>query len=119
MDGLFYVPSAVTGEISVLKLESNRTLSELHRIKDVPMPIDNLFVDTTGRIFAAGSPKVMSLIESMDNFTVNPPSTIWGIEKLGNEYKTTKVLEDSEAKVLPGSTVALHDAKTGRLFLGG
>ncbi len=28
-----------------------------------------------------------------------------------------KVLEDRDGEVLPGTTTAIHDAKTGRLFL--
>jgi len=29
------------------------------------------------------------------------------------------VLEDAEAEVLPAATTVIHDADTGRLFLGG
>lgn len=34
------------------------------------------------------------------------------------EHEVTKVLEDIEAKVLPCSTSAVHDAKTGNIYLG-
>jgi len=37
----------------------------------------------------------------------------------GYKYELTKVLEDSEAKYLPGATVAVHDVKTDKFFLGG
>ena len=34
-------------------------------------------------------------------------------------YEFTKALEDGEAKFLPGATVAVHDVKTDKFFLGG
>jgi hypothetical protein len=34
------------------------------------------------------------------------------------EYLVEKVLED-DGSVLPGSTTAVHDAETGRIFLSG
>ena len=37
----------------------------------------------------------------------------------GYSYELTKALEDVEAKYLPGSTVAVHDVKTDKFFLGG
>lgn len=50
-------------------------------------------------------------------------STVFRIRRTINtegipEHEVTKVLEDIEAKVLPCSTVAVHDAKTGNFFLG-
>ena len=42
------------------------------------------------------------------------------VRELGVEtYEFTKALEDGEAKFLPGATVAVHDVKTDKFFLGG
>ena len=45
------------------------------------------------------------------------PSAVSRLRKIGNEYVVEKVIEDEAGEKLPGTTTAIHDAKTGRLFL--
>jgi len=52
-----------------------------------------------------------------DPYNTNVPSSIFRIRsKIADggtlNYEVTKVLEDIEGRVLPGATVAVHDAKT-------
>lgn len=88
---------------------------------NIPYPIDNLSQDANGDIFAAVLPKAGQTVASMkDPFNLNPPSAVVKITKDDEGGWTwTKVIEDANGDVLPGSTVAIHDSKTGRLFLSG
>ena len=104
-------------------------------IKDASL-IDNLSVDGKGDIYAASFPKLYHFSQAgQDPFNIHPPSTVMRISRAGKEYQGTdgtadakksndgkyvveKFLEDDGA-VLPGSTVAVHDSQTGRVFLGG
>ncbi|OBT90342.1 hypothetical protein VE02_03323 [Pseudogymnoascus sp. 03VT05] len=132
LDGLFYVPSSMNGRIGVFSL-SSAGLTKVHEIR-VGMPIDNLSVDANGDIFAAAFPDSLKLVEVVKYATDTIlPSTVWKITKVVGEhdesgngkasgtgnYRVSKLLEDREGKFMPsGTTVAVHDAKTGRIFLG-
>lgn len=131
-DGLFYAPSSITGEVKVLSLNGNRVLSEVASLK-IPMPVDNLSVDKNGDIFAAGFPHLYEMTKSFkDPFRVSPPSAVFkfykkgaGSQRLekgeshaGPKYVVEKIMED-DGTVLPGASSAVHDAETGRIFLGG
>ena len=84
------------------------------------MPIDNLSVDKRGDIYAVAFPDSLKLLRSLDDpYNLDAPSTIWRIRKMGSSYNIHKVLEDKEAKIMGSATVARHDVKTGRLFIGG
>jgi hypothetical protein len=99
---------------------------------EVGMPMDNLSVDANGDIFAAAFPDSLKLVEAVKYASgLIIPSTVWQIRKvvgqsdeggkgvISGNYRVWKVLEDKEGKVMPsGTTVAVHDAKTGRIFLG-
>ena len=120
-DGLFYVPNSFSNKIKVLDLLPDLTLKETGTIP-IGMPIDNLNVDANGDIWGAGMPKASKTFASFaDPFNVDAPSTIWRIRKrrdgLGHEVE--KMLEDRDATFLGTATVAAHDVKTGRLFIGG
>lgn len=124
----------MTGEIWVFKLSplghSPRNLTLLTSMH-VGQPMDNLEVDANGAIWAAAFPKVRKLLQGFDApRSRTPPSAAFKIEPRGlpaatahaqtvPAYHVTKVLEDRDADMLPGSTTVLHDAKTGRLFFGG
>ena len=45
------------------------------------------------------------------------PSAVSRLRKTETEYQIEKVVEDKYGEVLPGTTTAVHDAKSGRLFL--
>ena len=118
-DGLYYVPSSGKDEISVMKLLPDLTMKKVDVIR-VGMPVDNLSVDKDGDIYAAAFPDPLTLLKSLDDpYNLDAPSTIWRIRKIGSKYEIHKVIEDKEAKTMGGATIARHDVKTGRLFIGG
>lgn len=134
-DGLIYVPNTITPSIDVFSLTEDHLLEKVHTMK-VALPIDNLAVDGNGDIYAASFPKSYIWVEATKNpFNVHPPSAVVKISRAGKGYQGTsrkahvekwndgdfevqKVIED-DGSVLPGSTVAVHDSETGRIFLGG
>ena len=133
-DGLIYVPSTLDGKIDIFSLKDDHMLEKVKSIQ-VPLPIDNLSFDKNGDIYAACIPQVYKWAESSTRpFDIHPPSTVYrvrreansndGIEKIGNseahegDYSIDLIMED-DGSVLPGSTIAVHDAETGRYFLGG
>lgn len=108
---------------------ANQTLTEVDTIH-LGMPVDNLSVDLrSGDLYAAAFPDVLKLLKSFkDPYHVDSPTTVWRIRKRsgekagsgsGSAYEVKKILEDKEAKVVGGATIARHDSKTGRLFIGG
>ena len=120
-DGLYFISSSFINRIRVMKLETDLTLSEVHVIH-VGMPIDNLSVDHVGDIYAAAFPKILDVGTAFnDPYGTYFPSTIWRLRRLGSElnYEVTKILEDGLGDVIQGATVARHDSKTGKLFIGG
>ena len=117
--GLYYIPSSAIDMIRVMKLQEDLTLKQVDTVH-TGMPIDNLSLDKNGDIYAAAFPKALKFIKSLSApYDIDSPSTIWRIRRVGNKHEVTKVLEDKEAKILGGATVARHDVKTGRLFMGG
>jgi SMP-30/Gluconolactonase/LRE-like region len=132
-DGLYYVPSSTDGYIRAYRLDppsaSPRKLRLVQEIF-VGMPMDNLAVDANGAIWAAAFPKVFELLAGFDTPRESkPPSAVFRIErrklqqKEGEEeqfdYHVEKVLEDRDGDLIAGTTTVVHDAKTGRLFMGG
>ncbi|CZT43751.1 related to serum paraoxonase/arylesterase [Rhynchosporium secalis] len=130
---VIYVANSAKGFISTHIIQPNGTL---FRGKDnhLGMPVDNLSIDSAGDIFAACFPDVLALVANMDGPVVEPRreigSTVFRIRRIsdgmgeGEEEGTIrpvveKVLEDLEGKVLPGATTAVHDVKTGSIWLGG
>lgn len=127
-DDLIYVPSSIDGNVRAFGLRADKTLQLLDTIS-VGVPIDNISPDANGDIYVAAFPNLRKVFESMDKpREIGSPVSIFRIRKLVREnaqgavnvrYVVDKVLEDGEAKVLSGVTTVTHDAKTGRLFLGG
>lgn len=117
-----YVPSSITGKIHVFTLHTNPTarLQKVHTIR-LPQPIDNLSVDAKGDVYAATFPRTWEFIEHQKRpWEVRPPAAVWRVRQMGEEmrFETEKVLEGSGA-FLPSATVAIHDTKAKRMFLGG
>lgn len=136
-DGLYYIPSSIRDSILVTFLDiSTNTLHVLHTIH-LGMPVDNMSVDSNGDIWAAAFPKILDVLFAFRNPREKGfPSTIWRIRRVDSgsvldisdivsrsfddlKYETTKILEERDVDVIRGATVARHDVKTGRLFLGG
>lgn len=133
-EGLIYVPESIDGTISVFTLTADHNLQLINTIQ-TGMPLDNLSVDSNGDIFAAGIPQSYKWIRtSKAPFDEISPSTVFQIRRINSkggqakgrknlftselEYQVEKILED-DGSVLPGSTVAVHDADMGRFFMGG
>ncbi|OLN81104.1 Serum paraoxonase/lactonase 3 [Colletotrichum chlorophyti] len=120
-DGLIYVPSAMAGGVQVYRIVAGD--DGLAKVVDIPLPyaIDNLSVDADGDIYAAVFPRGVEILQAAkDPLNVRPKSAAVRIRKDGEGvYVWEKVIEDGEGELLPGSTVVVHDAKTGRLFFGG
>lgn len=97
--------------------------NELEKTEDIAIDysLDNLSVDGKGDLYVAAFPKPLEIFKAfLDPFNAKTPSTVLRIWKgEDGRHQWEKVLEDAEGTTLPGSTTAVHDAKTGRLFLSG
>lgn len=119
-DGLLYVPSAFLGSIQVFKPSDDGHLLKVGGV-DVPMLLDNISPDANGDLYIAGLPKALDMMAGFDDpLNASPPATVWKVHKNDDgTYEVSKFLEDGDAEALPGATTAVHDAKTGRLFVSG
>lgn len=120
VDGLLYVPEAAQGGITVLRPTANNSVEIIEKI-DLPYAIDNLSEDQDGTIWAAIIPRGIEILkQSNDPHHYSPSSSVFRLSRNGGgKLVAEKVLEDKGGSILPGTTTAVHDAKTGRLFLGG
>ena len=133
-DGLIYVPSTFSGEIRVYALNEHHTFDFITSIP-VPYPIDNMSFDSKGDLFTANFPQVYKWIESVKSpLDVKVPAAVFRVRKIGDKssgrrglsqagkeslkFVVEKVMED-DGTTLPSATIAVHDAVTGRFFLGG
>jgi hypothetical protein len=122
-DGLIYISEFIAGRISAYKVLSNGAFIRVDTI-DLKMPIDNLYIDTDGSLWAPGVPKVQPLLRTVETGErIDIPSTVYRTRNLGDSkaprFDVRKVLEDGVGIVLPGSTAVVHDVQTGKLFMGG
>ena len=119
-DGLLYVPSTVSGNLQVYSVEPNNDIKKIHTVK-VPYALDNVSPDANGDLWIAGIPDLDASLPGFDDpLNARAPATVIKVHKKGEgDYEVEKVLEDGQGEVLPMTTVVAHDAKTGRLFLGG
>lgn len=127
-DGLIYLPGSVDGLVRVLAITDDKKLKLIDSIP-VGMPLDNISPDATGDLYVPGFPSLLQCQKGMtDPYNEVAPVSIWRIRKTVDigpdgvrsiDYRVEKVIEDKESKVLAGATTVRHDAKTGRLFVGG
>ncbi|KAJ4364717.1 hypothetical protein N0V83_009314 [Neocucurbitaria cava] len=127
-DGLIYVPSTVDGQIRVFSINDDKTLRQIDTIH-VGMPLDNVSPDANGDLYVPGFPSLFQVLKGFASpYDEITPVSIWRIRKTVDagpqgvrsvDYRVEKVIEDRESKVLAGATTVRHDAKTGRLFIGG
>lgn len=101
---------------------------------EIGYPIDNLSIDSEGDIFVASFPRLHEMVDTFKNHSMSASTTIFkvsrdeervkgapkrqNIEAFDGDYIVEKILED-DGSLLSGSTTAVHDPKTGRLFLSG
>jgi hypothetical protein len=102
-----------------MELQEDGTLRKVDFIR-IGMPLDNLSLDANGDIWAAGLPKALVAVKAAHNpYKKQAPTTVWRVSKTDEGYKTFKVLEDRDSKVLTQIATVQHDVKTGRLFIVG
>ncbi|RAK95946.1 calcium-dependent phosphotriesterase [Aspergillus ibericus CBS 121593] len=124
-NGYYYVANSASGLITVHKLVNN----ELIQVESINTgyPMDNLWLDVDGNLIAAAFPDLIGLVRSsIDPYNSVAPATVLMINDIAKQLKTygrnvklSKLVEDRDAKSLPSSTVAVHDAKGHKLFLAG
>jgi hypothetical protein len=121
-------------------INAPRIITPDHHPIKIGMPIDNLSADSKGHIFVAGFPDMLGVLKAMRNADkeTNVASTVFRIRRIlvrdekiekefglepgrGNRVENIveKVIEDREGKVLPAASTAVHDVKTGNLWLSG
>ncbi|KPI37197.1 uncharacterized protein AB675_1591 [Cyphellophora attinorum] len=155
-DTLLYVPSSLTGEVSVYSspfryenipqngfrpfkdadhLHNTTQEHPIHKVGSIPlnMPLDNISEDSDGVMLVAGFPKLPQVEEHLKESTPidgrSIAATILEIRRVGEpgkgfgmpkrEWTVKKILEDPKGEILPMTTTAVRDAKTGRLFIMG
>lgn len=128
LDGLIYVPSTVDGQVRVFSINDDKTLKQIDTIH-VGMPLDNVSPDAKGDLYVPGFPSLIQNLKGMAKpYDELAPASVFRIRKTVDagpggvrsvDYRVEKVLEDRDSTVLGGSTTVRHDAKTGRLFIGG
>lgn len=125
-DGLFYVSHSASGVITAHEY-SNGGLVEIDRIP-LDVPVDNLSVDKEGKIVVAAIPHSIGFMQAADDpYNRVAAAGVVMVRKRdrtrsdsqGSNYEAIKAIEDRDAKFLPTTTVAVHDAQTDRLFLAG
>lgn len=127
-DGLIYVPSTVDGQIRVFSINDDKTLRQIDTIY-VGMPLDNVSPDANGDLYVPGFPSLLQVLKGFASpYDEVTPVSIWRIRKTVDagpqgvrsvDYRVEKVIEDRDSEVLAGATTVRHDAKSGRLFIGG
>jgi hypothetical protein len=121
LDGRFYVSHSASGVITVHEYSEDG----LVEVKTIPLdvPLDNLSVDRYGNIVAAAIPHSVGFMQAANDPYNRVAAAgilmVTEIDSQGNNYEVIKVIEDRDAKYLPTTSVAVHDAQTHRLFLAG
>lgn len=113
-DDRIYVPSLVDDKIRLFELQADETFKNVHSIK-MGMPITSLTLDSSGDFWVVGRSKY-------DPTGRSSTTTVFKVEKFEERkfrFVPRKMLEDRDAKILSGVTIARHDARTKRIFLGG
>ncbi|QSZ32580.1 hypothetical protein DSL72_002158 [Monilinia vaccinii-corymbosi] len=123
-DSLIYVASSVSGQINVFSSD------EHHLIKvdtiQVPHPISSISIDDNGDIYATTIPVLHEAMKNSQDPKAHIASAVFRIMKLGEMvegetgwgWSVVKMMED-DGKILPTTTIAVHDKKSGKMFLGG
>lgn len=114
------MPESAQGGITVLRPGPDNSLEVIDKIH-LPYTIDNLSEDQDGNLWAAIIPRGIEIMKQPnDPHHYFPSSSVFKLSRdKGGKFITDKILEDSEGSVMPGTTTVVHDARTGRLFLGG
>ncbi|CAG1981710.1 unnamed protein product [Fusarium graminearum] len=112
-----YVPDSIRGTLTIYNILPNKDLKKVDEIK-LNYGLDNVSIDENGDLWIAAFPVGIEIYKAnKDPYNAHPPSAVLRVRKVDGEWKVDKVLEDKDGEVLPAATTALHDAKTGRIFL--
>lgn len=122
-EGTFLVSQSASGVVT----KYHRRENQMHAVQESSLgyALDNLSLDEQGDIFAAAFPDLRALSRlAGDPSLVSAPATVFKIPQTsvndrGSDSLAVKVIEDRDAQVLPMTTGAIHDSRTGRLFLVG
>ena len=134
---MIYIAHSARGKITVHSL-SNNTLEQIDEII-LNVSVDNLSIDSEGKIFVAAFPHILTTMRAIKGRTKpghrvdsGISAAVWRITKATNsdeddglikgvtgEYQAKKVLEDRDGEVISITTVAVHDAKEDEIFIGG
>ncbi|KAK0466322.1 uncharacterized protein EV420DRAFT_1511070 [Desarmillaria tabescens] len=113
-NGTIYVSSTLSSGIRVLEKQEDNTLVLTDVIPSETI-IDNLSMDETGAVWAAGIPRAQDALKAMMNlFTTPCPVSVYRFSINTGE----KVLEDDGSLASFISTAA-YDSRRGRLYLHG
>ncbi|KAJ8064737.1 hypothetical protein OCU04_007055 [Sclerotinia nivalis] len=137
-DGLIYVPNPLLHEIQIFSLTEEKALLKLDTLQ-TPYPVDNMSVDENGDIIAASLPQIYKWAQNLNGRSVKIPTAAVRIRRKGVDfermmregmregkdlgkstdgYVVETVVED-DGTILSAATVAVHDVRTGKLYLGG
>jgi hypothetical protein len=105
------------GTLTIYNILPNKDLEKTDEIK-LGYGLDNASIDENGDIWVAAFPVGVAIFDALkDPYNARAPAAVLRVRRVDGEWKVEKVLEDKDGDILPATTTAVHDAKTGRLFL--
>ncbi|CAD6439837.1 d2e48381-ef00-44f2-b72b-3f08d3d74d6b [Sclerotinia trifoliorum] len=137
-DGLIYVPNTHIHEIQIFSFTERRTLLKLDTLQ-TPYLVDNMSVDENGDIIGASFPQVYKWAQSLNDRSVKAPTAAVRIRRKGADFErmmregirkgkdlgkstdgyAVEILVEDDGTLLSAATTAIHDVRTGKLYLGG
>jgi arylesterase / paraoxonase len=107
-----YVASTITGSIRVFDVDATAALSPKGRIQ-IGSGVDNIDVDTDGRLWVAAHPKLLTFVRHASDPTVPAPSQVFRIEPGSGQVE--EVYLEFGTSLSGASVAAVHD---GRMLIG-
>ena len=108
-----YVASTITGSIRVFDLDGSKgTISAKSRI-EIGSGVDNIDVDTEGRLWVAGHPKLLTFVRHVSDPAVLAPSQVFRIDPQRGSVE--EVYLDLGSAISGSSVAAFYK---GRMLIG-
>ncbi|TGO19579.1 hypothetical protein BTUL_0003g00330 [Botrytis tulipae] len=137
-DGLIYVPNTFLHEIQIFSLTEEKTLLKRDTLQ-APYPIDNMSIDENGDIIAASLPQGFKWFQNLHDQSIQVGAAVVRIRRRGSDFDRlikegvrkekdlgkseegyiVETMVEDDGKILTAATAAIHDAKNGKLYLGG